>query len=65
MAFVSNHPGCIYGSADRHRYTDAFRHFVIELREQHADMDLKLFADAVMIRLGTLEGWLGAGVEKV
>jgi hypothetical protein len=60
--FLMDHPGCVYGGSERRRYTDAFRHFVIELRERHADVALEHFADAVMLPLGTLKDWLGAGV---
>jgi len=60
--FLMDHPGCVYGGSERRRYTDAFRHFVIELRERHADVELDHFADAVMPPLGTLKDWLGAGV---
>lgn len=62
-AYVCHHAGCVFGGSERLRYSDAYRHFVIELREQHADMALEHFADAVMIPLGTLKGWLGAGVD--
>ncbi len=58
--FVMDHPGCVHGGAGRRHYTDAFRHFIIELREQHADVDLEHFAAAIMIPLGTLKAWLGA-----
>src|SRR5271154_1512383 len=60
--FMMDHPGCVYGGSERRRYTDAFRHFVIELRQRHADVELDHFADAVMLPLGTLKDWLGAGV---
>ena len=49
------------GASGRY-YGDAFRRFVLELREQHADLDLEHFADAVMLPLGTLKEWLAAGV---
>jgi hypothetical protein len=32
LRFVMEHPGCVYGGAERRRYDDAFRSFVIELR---------------------------------
>jgi hypothetical protein len=43
-SFIKDHPGCVHGGDERHHY-DAFRHFVIEFREQHADVRLDLFAD--------------------
>ena len=62
--YVLHHAGCVYGGLKQLRYTDAFRHFVVELREQHANVELEHFADAVMIPLGTLKGWLGASVDN-
>jgi hypothetical protein len=64
VTFLMDHPGCVHGGDERHRYTDPFRHFVLELREQHADVDLEHFADAIMIPLGTLKAWLDAGVDE-
>jgi len=63
VTFLMNHPGCVYGSSERRCYSDAFRHFVLELRGQHADVEIELFADAVLVPLGTLKDWLGAGVS--
>lgn len=59
--FVMDHPGCVYGGAERRRYTDAFRHFILGLRAHHADVELERFAEASMLPLGTLKDWLGAG----
>ncbi|MBV9946245.1 MAG: hypothetical protein JOZ69_05300 [Myxococcales bacterium] len=59
--FIKRHPGCVHGDAERFRYADAFRHFILELREQHPDVEVELFADAVMLPLGTLKTWLDAG----
>lgn len=61
MSFVMDHPGCVYGGPDRRRYTDAFRHFVLELREQHTDVDIEPFAKAILVPLGTLKDWLASG----
>jgi hypothetical protein len=58
--FIKDHPGCVSGGDERHHYADAFRHFVIALREQHPDMRLDLFADATDLPLGTLKAWLDA-----
>jgi hypothetical protein len=63
VTFVMDHPGCVYGGPDRRRYDDTFRHFVLELREQHADVDLDHFADAIRVPLGTLKEWLGRGTD--
>src|ERR1700678_3350884 len=64
MTFVMSHPGCVYGGAERRRYDDPFRRFVLDLREQHPDLDLDLFADAIRVPLGTLKEWLGRGPES-
>jgi hypothetical protein len=61
--FRDDHPGCVHGTSKHRRYTDGFRHFILELREQHANVDLDPFADAVMIPLGTLKDWLRAGAD--
>jgi hypothetical protein len=63
LAFFREHPGCIYGGTKRQRYADSFRHFIVDLRERHLDVDLEHFADALQVPLGTLKGWLAAGGE--
>jgi hypothetical protein len=64
VTFLMDHPGCVHGGDERHRYTDPFRRFVLELREQHADVELEHFAEAIMIPLGTLKAWLDAGTNE-
>ena len=59
--FLMDHPGCVHGGPEQRRYTDAFRHFILELREQHDDVELERFADAIVVPLGTLKDWLRAG----
>jgi hypothetical protein len=61
--FLMDHPGCVGGSEQHRHYTDAFRHFVLRLREQHADLEVESFAKAIMVPLGTLKDWLGAGAQ--
>lgn len=60
--FLRDHPGCVGGGAERRRYTDAFRCFALELREKHPDVEIEHFAEALMVPLGTLKEWLGAGL---
>lgn len=60
LRFLMSHPGCVAAGAERTRYGDAFRLFVIELRERHAELPLSDFADAVGTPLGTIEDWLRA-----
>ncbi len=64
VTFVMGHPGCVYGGPERRRYDDTFRRFVLDLREQHPDVDLDHFADAIRVPLGTLKEWLGRGPES-
>jgi hypothetical protein len=64
LTFVMSHPGCVYGGPERRRYDDTFRRFVLDLHEQHADVDLEHFADAIRVPLGTLKEWLGRGPES-
>ncbi len=61
LRFLMDHPGCVYGGPKRRRYADTFRHWVLECRPQHPDLDLSLFADAVGLPAGTVEDWLRAG----
>jgi len=64
MAFIKAHPGCVSEGPERHYYSDAFRRYVLELREQHPDVELEHFAEAVTIPLGTLKEWLVTGVRS-
>jgi hypothetical protein len=63
MTFVMDHPGCVHGRAERRRYDDTFRRFVLDLREQHAGLDLDHFAAAIRVPLGTMKEWLGGGTD--
>ena len=62
MAFIMAHPGCISEGPERHYYSDAFRRYVVELREQHPEVKLERFAEAILVPLGTLKEWLSSGV---
>jgi hypothetical protein len=62
-AFLMDHPGCVHGGAARRRYTDRFRHFVLALRDRHADVEIERLAEATLVPLGTLKSWLSAGVN--
>src|SRR5207247_1936008 len=61
LRFVMQHPGCVDARAERRRYSDRFRCFVLELRDRHSKIDLAPFARAVRVALGTLEEWLRLG----
>lgn len=55
--YLMDHPGCV-SPGIRRRYSDGFRHFVIELRERFADLELEVFANAAGIPARTLAEWL-------
>jgi len=61
LRFVMNHPGSVYGGAQRRRYSGTFRRFVLELRERHAELSLPALSEAIAVPLGTLEAWLRPG----
>ena len=58
LAYVMAHPGCVDRGAERNRYSDGFRRFVLDLHEQHPSVALDAFAGAVTLPLGTLKNWL-------
>jgi hypothetical protein len=57
LAYVMAHPGCVDRGAQRHRYSEGFRRFILGLRAHH-DLDLETFALGVGIPAGTLKDWL-------
>lgn len=58
LAFVLEHPGCVSAGPKRRQYSPSFVRFVLELRHEHAALDLDVFARAVSVPVGTLKGWL-------
>jgi hypothetical protein len=64
LRFVMEHPGCVRSGSMRRRYSDVFRHRVLDLRREHADLDLAVFAEAVAVPVGTVEDWLRAGCAE-
>lgn len=58
LRFVADHPGAISGG-QRRRYSDGFRHFVLELCDEHHE--LETIAEASCVPLGTLKDWLSGG----
>lgn len=61
--FVFDHPGAVSGNGARRRYSDAFRHAVLDLAAKRRDVPIDLFAEAVGLPEGTLRDWLAGGVE--
>jgi len=61
LHFVADHPGAISGG-QRRRYSDGFRHFILELCDEHGDIvALETIAEASCVPLGTLKDWLSGG----
>ena len=58
LAYVMGHPACVERGPVRQHYSDGFRRFVVELRAEHATLDLEAFAKATELPLGTLKDWL-------
>ena len=58
LGYVMRHPGCVHGGAVRQRYSDAFRRFDLELRVEHASVEVEAFAAATELPLGTIKDWL-------
>jgi hypothetical protein len=58
LAYVTSNPGCTHGDENRRRYSETMRRFVLGLRDSHSSLDLKSFAEAVMIPAATLADWI-------
>jgi len=58
LRYVMQHPGCVHGHGERLHYSDGFRHFIVGLRDKHADVALDVFAALVQLPVGTLKTWL-------
>lgn len=56
--YVMDHPGCVTPRGSRRRYSDGFRHFVLDLRERFAELDLETLATATGVPSRTLGEWL-------
>jgi len=63
LAFLMDHPGAVTRGATRHRYSDAFRHRVLELAETYPDLDVAQLAEAVQVPAATVQDWLAAPVS--
>lgn len=56
--FLFDHPGAVGGTAERRRYSDRFRLFVLDQWDAHRDIGPEALAEAVGVPLPTLEDWL-------
>lgn len=61
--FVFDHPGAVSGNGARRRYSDAFRHVVLDLTARRRDVATDVLAEAIGVPEGTLRDWLAGGVE--
>ena len=58
LAWLMEHPGAVEGKGQRARYAPSFKRKILELREAHEGLELKLFAAAVNVPVETLRDWL-------
>lgn len=59
-AWLRAHPGAVVSAETRQRYSDGFRHFVLELVERHPELDASSLAEAVGVPVATLQEWITA-----
>ena len=62
LRFLMEHPGAVTPGETRQRYSDAFRHRVMELVEDNPFLDRTQMAEAVNVPPATLEDWLAEPV---
>ena len=59
LKYLQEHPGAMIPKPQKHRYSDGFRRFVVDLYEQHRDqVSLTAFADTVGLPFDTVRSWL-------
>jgi len=58
LCFLMQHPGCLEVGEQRARYAEVYRHFVLALRERHADVTARRLRRRDRASLGTLQDWL-------
>ena len=63
--YLMSHVGCVHGGRPRHRYSDGFHHFVLELWERHTHLGPARFAEAVLVPRGTIKDWVRGGRDAV
>jgi len=63
LRFVMNHPGVVHAHAQRGRYSEPLRVFVLALRDRYGSLSLADFAEALCVPLGTVEDWLRAPTQ--
>jgi len=58
LTYLMDHPGCVWGSAHHRRYSQGFRHYIVELRNHHTDWELATFAHVIGLPPRTMQDWL-------
>ncbi|MBI4866157.1 MAG: hypothetical protein HY816_04320, partial [Candidatus Wallbacteria bacterium] len=61
IAYLMDHPGCVTGRGRRRSYSTGFRWLVLDLIEEHPELDLTVAAASVGVPLPPLRDWLRAG----
>lgn len=63
--YLLDHGGAVGGTGARRRYSDGFRHFVLDLAARFRDVSLEGLADLVAVPLPTLKDWLAGGADAL
>ena len=61
LSWLMEHPGSVTSQGRRRRYSTAFRSYILDLVEEHRELSLGEFAQAVCVPLPTVYDWLRAG----
>lgn len=65
LKFLLDHPGSAQVNDARCTYSESFRAFVVELRQQHPEIPTQTFAALCCVPWGTLKDWLAATQQPV
>jgi len=64
IAFLMANPGAVTGTPTRRRYSDRFRHLVVDLAQRHPEVDDATLAAVVGVPVGTILDWQGRRAPK-
>lgn len=64
LRFVASHPGSLSARDQRAHYSDAFREYVVELRQEYSELAVEAFAQAIDVPLGTVKDWLSGRLKN-
>ncbi len=65
LAYLYENPGAVSGSSKHHRYSRGYHLVVLELIEEHCDLELESIARTIAIPLPTLRDWLKGGLLEI